>query len=511
MAKTKNKAEFGDFQTPVLLAQQVCRVVRKRAPRPSTILEPTCGLGGILLAAANVFPEAPVVMGRELSPIYTAALQQSIGVRPDHGRFDVQQGDYFTHNWGAAMAGLPTPLLIIGNPPWVTNAELSVLGSDNKPHRYNFQELKGLDAMTGKSNFDISEWMLLDMLRWLNNSDATIAMLIKTSVARKVLIHAWKNRLNIHEAAIYRIDAKKHFGAAVDACLLVFRTNTVAGPQHKECQVFATLESAKPTATLSYQDGQLIANALYYEQWQHLQLQNEGQYRWRSGIKHDCSKVMELTVLPQAPAGTYKNGFDEIIELENAYVLPMLKTSEVAKGNAGQPQRRMIVTQRTTGEATGAIQVIAPATWAYLQQYGHLLDGRQSAIYKKRPRFSIFGIGDYAFMPWKVAISGLYKHLRFCVVGPHHGQPVVLDDASYFLGCQSEAEARIIAELLNSTVATQFFSAFIFWDAKRSITVDLLQRLDLQLLAQELGRADEFRAVGAQAQVHEHIQGELFV
>ena len=40
-----------------------------------------------------------------------------------------------------------------------------------------------------------------------------------------------------------------------------------------------------------------------------------------------------------------------------------------------------------------------------LKQILKILDNRKSSIYNKRPRFSIFGIGDYSFSKWKVAIS----------------------------------------------------------------------------------------------------------
>ena len=41
--------------------------------------------------------------------------------------------------------------------------------------------------------------------------------------------------------------------------------------------------------------------------------------------------------------------------------------------------------------------------------------------------------------------------------------------------------------MLNSEFARNFFSAFVFWDAKRPIKIEILQRLDLSLLARELG------------------------
>jgi len=115
-----------------------------------------------------------------------------------------------------------------------------------------------------------------------------------------------------------------------------------------------------------------------------------------------------------------------------------------------------------------------------------LLDRRGSSIYKGRPPFSIFGIGPYSFAPWKVAISGFYKRLNFQQVGPLQGRPVVFDDTCYFLACSSEEESRRVVELLNSNVARDFYRAFVFWDAKRPITAELLQRLSLPGLARAL-------------------------
>ena len=120
------------------------------------------------------------------------------------------------------------------------------------------------------------------------------------------------------------------------------------------------------------------------------------------------------------------------------------------------------------------------------------MNKRASSIYRNRPPFSIFGVGDYTFAPWKVAISGFYKKLAFVTVGPIKGKPVVLDDTSYFLPCQTQAQAEYLASLLNSSRAQAFYKAFVFWDTKRPITADLLRRLDLRRLAEETGSGEEF-------------------
>ena len=55
-----SKIERGDWQTPNALARSVLEVVRAmpEAEAPATIVEPTCGEGAFLHAAAEIFPAA---------------------------------------------------------------------------------------------------------------------------------------------------------------------------------------------------------------------------------------------------------------------------------------------------------------------------------------------------------------------------------------------------------------------------------------------------------------------
>lgn len=93
----------------------------------------------------------------------------------------------------------------------------------------------------------------------------------------------------------------------------------------------------------------------------------------------------------------------------------------------------------------------------------------------------------------------------------------MLDDTSYFVPCSTEHEAEFVVSLLNSTIAKGFFEAFLFWDAKRPITVDLLDRIDLLALARELRTESTMERYLAQQQSsykkrkpERVIQGELF-
>jgi len=97
----------------------------------------------------------------------------------------------------------------------------------------------------------------------------------------------------------------------------------------------------------------------------------------------------------------------------------------------------------------------------------------------------VFGIGPYAFAPYKVAVSGLYKRCQFTLIGPHDGRPVMLDDTCYFLPFDDEQAARRAQRALMTSLARDFFQARVFWDAKRPITKSLLQTLNLEALLQQ--------------------------
>ncbi len=488
-SKAKRKAEYGDFQTPEVLAREVCALLRKHGLRPKSILEPTCGLGKFLFAAFDQFEEAQQALGADINAQYIKQARTYLQRRKDAAKARFLEADFFVTDWEKVIAELSEPILVLGNLPWVTNSRLSTLGSQNLPIKSNFQGRNGLDAITGKANFDISEWMLLRLLEAMNGRRGTLAMLCKSAVARKALLHGWKNQIALERSAIYRIEAGLHFEAAVDAALLV--THFRPGTHDLRANVYSRLHGdTEPETVIGYADGMLLADMAAYHRWKHLC--GEEVRKWRSGIKHDCSKIMEV----RKEEAKYRNGLGELVDLEDAYLFPMLKSSQVARGG-GSTNRYMLVPQRTMGGDTKEIERRAPRTWNYLKAHADLLSKRRSSIYRNRPQFSIFGVGEYSFAPWKVAISGFYKKLAFVTVGPFMDKPVVFDDTSYFLPCQMQTEAEYLGALLNSSAAQQFYEAFVFWDSKRPITADLLRRLDLRRLAEELGSEDKFnRYVG---------------
>ena len=478
--KARNIAEFGDFQTPADLAAKACARLMHITPR--SIVEPTCGKGSFVLAAAATFRRAESVLGFDINPEHLRAAKEATTNQDD--RVAYQQADFFSHDWETVLRPELGPWLVIGNPPWVTSAELGSLSSTNLPVKSNFQAHKGLDAITGKANFDLSEWMLLRALDWLNDQPGAIAVLCKTAVARKVLNQAWTAQRPVSAASIFKIDAALEFGAAVDACLFVLEIGS--GKISHECLIYDDLDSSSVSQVLGFDGRHLVSDVGRYERARKFEGEDP-KYVWRSGVKHDCTKVMELRRVGNALV----NGFDEVVEVESEMTMPLLKSSDVGNGSL-TPRGSMIIPQRFIGQETDYIKTEFPATWEYLINHGALLDRRGSSIYQKNPRFSIFGVGAYSFSMWKVAISGFYKKTDFLVVPPENGRAIVFDDTVYFLACSSEAEARFIYRLLSTEQAQDFYHSLVHCDEKRPITVGLLKRLSLRKVAEALGEVQQY-------------------
>jgi hypothetical protein len=472
------KVEYGDFQTPLVLAEQICQKLISLGLKPDLIVEPTCGVSNFVNAAASSFPTATRIIGLEINSAYVQVSKAENQILQDN-RIEIYQADFFQFDWSLLMEQLGGEILVLGNFPWVTNAQQGSFGGENLPLKTNFQQHRGLDALTGKSNFDISEWMLIQVVQWLQGRDAHLAMLCKTSVARKILKYIQANHLNLANCKTFNIDARKYFDATVEACLLVCQFDRSS--RNYACSVFESLTHSD-FHQIGYRNNILIRDLATFDRLERLYDKappNQARSgKWRSGIKHDCSGVMEL----RRVKGALLNGLGETVEIEETCLFPLLKGSDVAQNRGEQTNRFVVVTQKYVGEPTEQLRELAPKTWCYLENHGQALDFRKSKIYQGAPRFSIFGVGAYTFAPWKIAICGLYKKLEFRLISPIMGKPVVFDDTVYFLSFEDEQSAQDTLRLLTSAEVSGFYTSLIFWDEKRPIKASILNCLNLNAL-----------------------------
>ncbi len=476
-----DRAEYGDFQTNQNLAKSVTILLKGNGINPKTIIEPTCGKGNFIVASLATFPYLQNVIGVEIYKPYiwetkfniiNFYLDNPTDYKPtiEINHFNVFDFDFKE----IANQFLNDEILVIGNPPWVTNSMLSSLESNNLPKKSNFKKHSGLDAMTGKGNFDIGESITLMMFNAFQNSKGHFAFLVKNSVIKNVVFDQKQRSYTISNLQKLTIDSKKEFNVSVEAALLFCKLNT--NPEFI-CTEFDFYNQSNAISRFGWVNGKFVSNIDLYIH--NTDIDGVCPFMWRQGIKHDLSSIMEL----EKVNGHFVNGLHQEITLEEDLVFGLLKSSDLKQPVIDKTRKYTIVTQKKVGQDTSFIKKEFPNTYDYLYQNKPQFDLRKSSIYNNKPDFSIFGIGDYSFAPFKISISGLYKTFTFSLVLQQNDKPIMLDDTCYMLGFDNIEFAAYSLILLNSEKTKKLLQSITFKDAKRTFTKDILMRIDLYKLA----------------------------
>lgn len=483
-----DRAEYGDFQTNSDLANKVTLHLASKNISPEVVIEPTCGKGNFIIASLRNFKNIKYVFGVEIYRPYVWETKFSIvdfflsNPNSNKPEISIVHCNVFDFDFKTiAKKHSSNDILIIGNPPWVTNSKLGSLNSTNLPKKTNFKNHSGLDAMTGKGNFDIAEFITLTMIEAFQNMKGNLLLLVKNSVIKNIVFDQNKNRYKISDVEKHCIDSKKEFNVSVKAALFYCKLNS---QPTFDCLEFDFYNNQKSQLKFGWLNDKFVSNIDTYIHTK--EIDGECPFVWRQGLKHDCSTVMELDRVN----GHYVNRLNEEVKLEDGLVYGILKSSDLKNTVINKTRKFTIVTQRKIGQETKYIKTEYPKTYQYLTEHQANFDARKSSIYNNKPLFSIFGIGDYSFKPFKVAISGLYKTFHFTLVLPQDNKPVMLDDTCYLIGFDKIEFAVYALILLNSETTVKFLQSVTFPDAKRTFTKDILMRIDLLELAKQISKAE---------------------
>lgn len=472
-----HRREYGDFQTNENLALQVAEYAFLKRNDFEFVLEPTCGKGNFILASIKQSNSLKKIVGVEIYQPYVWETKFKILdyylVNKDIHKPEINiiHGNAFEFDYEQlAKSTSELKTLVIGNPPWVTNSELGSIDSKNLPQKSNFKKHSGFEAITGKGNFDIGEYISLIMLKCFQNHNGVFAFLIKNSVVKNLIQDQKRNNFKISQSEKLNIDSKKEFNVSVNACLFLTNFNTEPDYTCEEIDFY----SREYLTTFGWYKDKFVYSVKDYD----ISSIVDGKsiFIWRSGVKHDCSKVMEFECIN----GHYINGLGEEFNLEKKLVFGLLKSSDLKADKTNSYRKLTIITQKKVGQETKHIKDSLPLTFKYLSSHKDFFDKRKSSIYKDKPNFSIFGIGDYSFTKYKIAISGLYKSTHFTLVSPENLKPIMLDDTCYFIGFDNLKMAQIAHFLVNSDLVQKFLKSIIFSDSKRSINKDTLMRIDFE-------------------------------
>ncbi|WP_138485265.1 hypothetical protein [Dyadobacter bucti] len=500
LASNRNHTEYGDYQTNRLLTDKIVEKLVKEGINPEVMLEPTFGEGNFIIAAIKAFTNLDVIYGVEIYKSYVWQAKFSIlslfieEPELNKPKIYLHHENVFDFNFRLIAEGIKSDkFLILGNPPWVTSSQLGALDSVNLPAKSNFKNHKGLDAITGKGNFDIAEYITLMMMDNFKSQNGNLVFLIKNSVVKNIIQDQKDRVYPISSIRTYSIDTKKEFNASVESCVFFCELNR---PADFTCSEYNFYTDESPKNEFGWYKNKFVANISKYAETE--DFDGNSSIVWRQGLKHDCSSVMEINCLE----GSLINGNSDILDVENDLVFGLLKSSDLKNNIVSKSRKFTIVTQTKVGEKTSYIEEKYPKTFAYLSKNKSFFDKRKSSIYIGKPDYSIFGIGDYSFKPYKVAISGLYKKSDFTLVLPQNEKPLMLDDTCYFLGFDKLEHAVYTYILLNHRKTQAFLNSITFLDAKRAFTKNNLMRLDLCKIAKNIPFQDIEKEVESISKKH---------
>jgi len=481
-----DRTEYGDFQTNADLANRVALFLAAKENSTEIVVEPTCGKGNFIIAALQNFESIKHIFGVEIYKPYIWETKFNLInfflANPQSNKPDITitHCNVFDYDFDQITElYLAKNILIIGNPPWVTNSKLGSLNSSNLPLKSNFKNHRGLDAITGKGSFDIAENVTLTMLNAFQKMNGHLLLLVKNSVIKNIVFGQEQNRYRIANIEKYGIDSRKEFNVSVEASLFYCQLNATS---QFCCKAFNFYTDHNNYQRFGWLNHKFVSHIDTYNQTK--EIDGKCPLVWRQGVKHDCSAIMELNRVNEH----YVNGLNEEVTIEETLVYGILKSSDLKNTVIEETRKYTIITQKKVGQDTQYIKSEFPKTFLYLTEHAQYFAARKSRIYKNKPVFSIFGIGDYSFKPFKVAISGLYKTFHFTLILPQHNKPVMLDDTCYFIGFDEIEFAVYALILLNSGAAKQFLQSITFTDAKRTFTKDVLMRIDLLQLAKNCSK-----------------------
>lgn len=74
----EDRVSYGDWQTPISLAEKICDIHLSKFGSPDVVIEPTCGLGAFVLSALKKFQNIKEFYAIEINSQYTSELKLKI-------------------------------------------------------------------------------------------------------------------------------------------------------------------------------------------------------------------------------------------------------------------------------------------------------------------------------------------------------------------------------------------------------------------------------------------------
>jgi hypothetical protein len=183
---------------------------------------------------------------------------------------------------------------------------------------------------------------MLMMFEHFSKYKGHLAMLVKNSVIKNLLQFLPSSDYKISNMLALKINAKQCFNASVEASL--FKCSFIPNKLSTTCKVSSLLSPSTIESEFGWVGNKFVSNEVLYEQ--NKKYDGVSPFTWRQGIKHDCSKVMELQLLH---TGKFLNGFKKEIDVETDLIFSLAKSSDLNTSVVSKLRKHIIITQKSRG------------------------------------------------------------------------------------------------------------------------------------------------------------------
>lgn len=398
---------------------------------------------------------------------------------------------------------------ILGNPPWV---KWDFLTPQYKKHltnlvldKYELFAFQGQDSRHGFAHDDLSVvFTYVTADRFLRRG-GTLSFVLKQTLLQNEAGRAFrrfeirksktKTLLNVRKVIdLVQVEPFKPYGA--ETCVVVLTKGSPTSypisylqwihqnPQ-KKAQPYHSLDEVHELVKVNHllafpdpSDDDPLAPWVISET-EHIPpaILGEGSnhYKPRHGVVNDLVSVFFVNILgrendklllvenSRKTSKKTKKVPDIKTTIEPDLIFPCVKSRHVKKWTIiGYDY--LLVPQTKAGKVESRLETQTPLTYQYLTTYKEHLLNRSSVHFKDKPFYSVYSVGPYTFLPYKVIWCSMHKEPMFAVAKPLHdkylGQRVIIpDNPMSYIALNDLEEANFVCGILNSRLLANYFSA----------------------------------------------------
>ena len=497
----ETRRSHGVFFTPDWLADRVVEsTLGDRSPEGLRILDPSCGSGAFLLAAARWIRRradpgralallTETLAGWDLDPVAVASAWTNLLLGSAEllltalgpVRFDLRTADLL----GTRIESLPFDV-IVGNPPWVNLENMDRTARDAflaHGRAVGLLADSGANAILGRSKKDLSLLVTLRVADWYLAPRGRLGFVLPQSAFKGVGAGRGFRRFRLPDGTPFGPERMDDFAALrpfPDAANRTVAAVFVKGEAVRfpvPCRIWSVRDSARAAAAEPVDPGDpaspwVVAGAAALAAIR--RAAGACAHTVRQGVNTggangvfwvEASEGAEPGTVRVASfvAGSRKQLRRVEREVEPDLLVPLLRGRDVARWRAA-PSLQLLLSQDPERRAPIPAERMAaeyPRTLAYLAEFAAVLRARKSRIVRRLmdggAYWAQFGVGPEVRSPWKVVWREVAHELDAAVVGLASAggrqKPVAPDHTCVYIPCAGEDGAHFLCALLNAAPA----------------------------------------------------------